>query len=150
MGYWNKAGKGLSSWIFLKDSKPAFNTFTAKVDKSRLPAMLLYHIYPQIMVLEQMIVAIHVAQQVLNCDIKLLSVAYVSGFIPRHVLRGINCVDCTTCLASPLLLANNAFIYFREYKEDKVSESEKLVDSVGACVSLLESNMANVAYMGSV
>ena len=42
-------------------------------------------------------VAIHVAEQVqqelLNCDMKLLSVAYVSGFIARRVLRGINCED---------------------------------------------------------
>jgi len=25
MGYWDKAGVGVSSWTFLKDSKPAFN-----------------------------------------------------------------------------------------------------------------------------
>ena len=25
MGYWDKAGTGVSSWIFLKDGKPAFN-----------------------------------------------------------------------------------------------------------------------------
>jgi hypothetical protein len=41
-------------------------------------------------------VAIHVAEQVkqevvLNCDMKLLSVAYAIGFIARCVLRGINC-----------------------------------------------------------
>jgi hypothetical protein len=57
---------------------------------------------------------IHVAEQVqkeelLNCDMKLLSVAYVSGFIARRVLRGINCDDCT-CLTSPMLLATNAFM----------------------------------------
>ena len=60
---------------------------------------------------------IHVAEQVqeelLNCDMKLLSVAYVSGFIARRVLRGINCVDFTTCLTSPMLLGTNAFIHFR-------------------------------------
>ena len=37
-------------------------------------------------------------EEVLNCDMKLLSVAYVSGFIARRVLRGINCDDCMTCL----------------------------------------------------
>ena len=41
---------------------------------------------------------IHVAEQVqqeevLNCDVKLLSVAYVIGFIARRVLCGINCDD---------------------------------------------------------
>jgi hypothetical protein len=69
-------------------------------------------------------VPIHVAEQVqqeevLNCDMKLLSVAYVSGFLTIHVLCGINCDDCTTCLTPPVLLATNAFIYFKEYKEDK-------------------------------
>jgi len=102
-------------------------------------------------------VPIHVAEQVqqevLNCDMKLLSVAYVIGFIARRVLRGINCDDCTTCLTSPMLLATNVFIYFKEYKEDKqflTYPSKKLVETVGASVSLLESKMAKVAHMGSV
>jgi len=102
-------------------------------------------------------VPIHVAEQVhqeevLNCNMKLLSVAYVSGFIARHVLRGISCDDCTTCLTSPMLLAINAFIYFEEYEEDKqflIYPSEKLVETVGASISLLESKMAKVAHMGS-
>jgi hypothetical protein len=25
MGYWDKAGKEVGNWIFLKDGKPAFN-----------------------------------------------------------------------------------------------------------------------------
>jgi hypothetical protein len=58
-------------------------------------------------------VPIHVAEQVqqeemLNCDMKQLSVAYVIGFIARHMLCGINCDDCTRCLISPMLLATNA------------------------------------------
>jgi hypothetical protein len=103
-------------------------------------------------------VSIHVAervqqQEVLNCDMKLLSVAYISGFIARHVLRGINCNDCTTCLSSPMLLGTDAFIYFKEYEEDKqllTYPSEKLVETVSASVSLLVSKMAKVAHMGSV
>jgi len=59
-------------------------------------------------------VPIHVAEQVqqevLNCDMKLLSVAYVSGFIARRVLHGIICNDCKTFLTPPLLLATVAFI----------------------------------------
>jgi hypothetical protein len=100
---------------------------------------------------------IHVAEQVqqelLNCDMKLLSVAYVSGFIARCVLRGINCEDCTACLTSSMLLGTNAFIYFKEYGEDKqflTYPSEKTVETVGASISLLESKMAKVAHMGSV
>jgi len=57
-------------------------------------------------------------EEVLNCDMKLLSVAYVSGFIATRVLRGINSNDCTTCLSSPTLLGSDAFIYFKEYEED--------------------------------
>ena len=92
-------------------------------------------------------------QELLNCDMKLLSVACVSGFIARRVLRGINCDDCTTCLTSPKLLATNAFIYFKEYEEDKqflAYPSEKLVETVGSSISLLESMIAKVAHMGSV
>ena len=120
--------------------------------------MLLCHIHPQIMVLEQMVLFLFmlqgkVQQEVLNCDMKLLSVACVSGFIARRVLRGINCDDCTTYLTSPMLLATNAFIYFKEYEEDKqllTYHSEKLVETVGASISLLESKMAKVPHMGSV
>jgi hypothetical protein len=78
-------------------------------------------------------VSVHVAEQVqqeelLNCDMKLLSVAYVTA---RRALHGINCDDCMKCLTSPLL-ASNAFIYFKEYKEDEqflTYPSEKLVET---------------------
>jgi hypothetical protein len=58
-----------------------------------------------------------------------------------------------TCLTSPLLLAKNALIYFKEYEENRQSltyPSEKLVETAGASISLLESKMAKVAHMGSV
>ena len=89
----------------------------------------------------------------LSCDLKLLSLAYVIGFIARRVLRGISCDDCTTCLTSPMLLATNAFMYFKEYDEYKqflTYPSKMLVETVGASISLLESKMAMVAHMGSV
>ena len=103
-------------------------------------------------------VAIHVAEQVqqeevLNCDMKLLLVAYVSGFVARRVLRVIICDNCVTCLTPPMLLATNAFMYFKEYEEDKhflTYPSQKLLETAGASVSVLESKMAQVAHMGSV
>jgi len=52
-----------------------------------------------------------------------------------------------------MLLATNAFIYFKEYDEDKqflTYPSEKLVETVHASISLLECKMAKVAHMGSV
>jgi hypothetical protein len=87
-------------------------------------------------------VAIHVAEQVqeeevLNCEMKLLSVAYIIGFIARHVLPGINCDDCKACLTSPVLLGTTAFKYFKEYEEDKqflTYPSEKLVETVSAAI----------------
>ena len=102
-------------------------------------------------------VPIHVAESVqqeklIKCDdMSLLSVAYVSGFIARHLLRDINCDDCRTCLTSPMMLATNAFIYFKEYEEDKqclTYPSDKLVETVSASITLLESKMAKVAHMG--
>ena len=45
------------------------------------------------------------------------------------------------------------FIYFKEYEEDKqflTYPSEKLVETVGASISLLESKIAKVPHMGSV
>ena len=84
---------------------------------------------------------------------KLLSVPYVSGFIARRVLRGINREDCMTYLTSSMLLGTNAFIYFKECEEDKqflTYPSEKLVETVDASKSLLESKMAKVAHMGQL
>jgi hypothetical protein len=103
-------------------------------------------------------VLIHVAEQVqeeevLNCNMKLLSVAYVIGFIARHVLCGINCDDCKTCLTSPMLLATITFIYIKEYEKDKqflTYPSKKLGETVSAAISLLESELAKVVHMGSV
>jgi hypothetical protein len=48
--------------------------------------------------------------------------------------------------------ATNAFIYFKEYEEDKqflTYPSEKLVETVST-VTVLESKMAKVAHIGSV
>ena len=52
-----------------------------------------------------------------------------------------------------MLLATIAFIYFKEYEEDKqflTYPSEKLGETVSAAISLLVSKMAKVAHMGSV
>ena len=67
---------------------------------------------------------IHVAEQVrqeevIRCD-TLLSVVYVGGFIARYLLCDINCDDCKKSLTSPLMLATNAFIYFKENEEDSL------------------------------
>jgi len=44
------------------------------------------------------------------------------------------------------MLSTNAFIYFKEYKDDKVSyPSERLVETVSAPVTMLDIMMADVA-----
>jgi hypothetical protein len=51
------------------------------------------------------------------------------------------------------MLSTNAFIYFKEYSDTKQSltyPSEKLVETVGTSVTLLEYMMAEVAHLSSV
>jgi len=57
-------------------------------------------------------------REVNGVDVYLFSVAYVSGFIARHVLCAVGCDDCMMCLTSPVM-STNAFIYFLEYKDDE-------------------------------
>jgi hypothetical protein len=51
------------------------------------------------------------------------------------------------------MLSNNAFIYFKDYKHNKQSltyPSERLVETVGASVTVLDGMMAEVAHTYSV
>jgi hypothetical protein len=52
-----------------------------------------------------------------------------------------------------VLLRTSVFIYFKEYSDTEQSltyPSEKLVETVGAAVTLMESMMAEVAHLNSV
>ena len=94
-------------------------------------------------------IAEQVHRKVNDVDMDLFSVVYVSGFIARHVLRAVRCDDCKTCLTSSVMLSANAFIYFKEYKDDEQSltyPSERLVETVSASVTVLEVMMAEVAH----
>ncbi|XP_023721687.1 uncharacterized protein LOC111872233 [Cryptotermes secundus] len=103
----------------------------------------------------------HVAQQ-LHKDIgatvdagnmKVFSVAYVSGSIARQVLHGVSCDACKTCLTSEVLPSASVFIHFKECSDTEQSltcPSEKLVETVGVAVTLMESMMAEVAHLNSV
>jgi len=98
-------------------------------------------------------IAEQVEREVNDVDMGLFSVAYVSGFIARHVLRAVRCDDCKACLTSPVMMSTNAFIYFKEYKDNEQSltyPSERLVETVSASVTLLEGMMAEVAHTYSV
>jgi hypothetical protein len=65
----------------------------------------------------------HIAEQVQrevnDVDMDLFSVAFVSGFIARHLLRAVRCYDCKTCLVSSVMFPTDAFMYFKEYKMTK-------------------------------
>jgi hypothetical protein len=56
-----------------------------------------------------------------------------------------------TCLTYQVLLSASDFIYFREYsdREQSLTYPEKLVETVGTSVTLLESMMADVANLNS-
>jgi hypothetical protein len=64
----------------------------------------------------------HIAEQVQRevngVDMDLFLVAHVSGFIARYLLRAVRCYDCKTCLTSSVMLTTDAFMYFKEYKDD--------------------------------
>jgi hypothetical protein len=87
----------------------------------------------------------HVAEQVQEDigtavdagDMEVLSVAYVSGFIARQLLRGVDCDACKACLTSQVLMSTNVFIYFKEYSDTKQSLTypEKLVETIGTSVT---------------
>jgi hypothetical protein len=69
-------------------------------------------------------------------DMEVFSVAYVSGFIARKLLPGVNCVACKTCLTSQVMTSTNVFIYFKECSDTEQSlifPSKKLVETLYFC-----------------
>jgi hypothetical protein len=94
-----------------------------------------------------------VQQYVNDVNMDLFSVAYVSGLIDRHVLHAVRCDVCKACLTSPVMMSTYAFIYFKEYRDDKQSltyPSERLVETVSASVTVLDGMMVEVAHTDSV
>jgi len=54
----------------------------------------------------------------------------------RDVLCAVRCDDCNTCFTSPVMMSTNAFMYLKEYKDDKqsvTSPSERLVETKCIC-----------------
>jgi hypothetical protein len=78
---------------------------------------------------------------------EVFSVAYVSGSTARRVLHGVNSDAYKTWLTFEVLLRTSVFIYLKEYNDTEQSltyPSEKLVETVGAAVTLMESMIAEV------
>jgi hypothetical protein len=105
--------------------------------------------------------SVHVVQQVQKDmgsavragEMEVFSVAYVSGSIASQVLRGVSCDACKTCLTSQVLLSATVFIYMKECSDTEQSltyPSEKLVETVGTAVTLMECMMAELSHLNSV
>jgi hypothetical protein len=70
------------------------------------------------------------------------------SFIAKQLLCVVNCVACKACLTSRVMVPMNAFTYFKEYSDTEQSltyPSEKLVETVGMSVTVLENMMADMA-----
>jgi hypothetical protein len=69
-----------------------------------------------------------------NGDVKMLSVAYVSGFIVRRLLHDGNCDACKAFLISEAPSPTDVYIGFKECNSMVHSlnyETEKLTETVG-------------------
>jgi predicted metal-binding protein len=74
-------------------------------------------------------------------DLKMLSVAYVSGFIGRCLLSNGSCDACNACPISEAQSPTDVYIDFKECSSTLHSltyPTEKLVETVGTAVTVLE------------
>jgi len=74
-------------------------------------------------------------------DVKMLSVAYVNGFIGRHLLCNGSCDACKACLISEAQSSTDVYIGFKECSSTVHSvtyPTEKLAETVGTAVAVLK------------
>ena len=86
-------------------------------------------------------------------DMIMLSVSYVSGFTARHLLSNGSCEVCKGCLISEAPLPTDIYIGFKECSSTVHSltySTEKLVESVGTALAVLEVMILEVAYFDTV
>ena len=91
-----------------------------------------------------------VSAAVCACDMKMFSVAFVSGFIAKRLLNNSNCDICKKCLISEVPSPLDGFIGFKEHNNTVQSltyPTEKLVETVGTAVTVLENVMSKVAHL---
>jgi len=83
----------------------------------------------------------------------MLSIACISGFIARHLLRNDSCDACKACLISEAPLLTDVFISFKECSSTVQSltyPTEKLIETVGTAVTVLEGMISEVAHLDTV
>jgi hypothetical protein len=81
------------------------------------------------------------------CDMKMFSVAYVSGFI------AICCDICKRCLIYEVPSPLDIYTAFKDHSSTAQSltyPTEKLVETVGSAVTVLENVLSMVAHFDSV
>ena len=77
-------------------------------------------------------------------DVKMLVVAYVSGFIARRLLRNGSCDACKACLTSEAPSPTDVYISF----EECISTIHSLTYlNAGTAVTVLEGMISEVAYL---
>jgi len=94
-----------------------------------------------------------VSAAVRACDVKMFSVAYVSGFVVKHLLNNSNCDMCKKCLTSEVPSPLDIYTGFKEHGSTVQSltyPTEKLVETVATAVTVLENVMSMVAHLESV
>jgi hypothetical protein len=87
------------------------------------------------------------------CDMKMFSVAYVSGFIAKNLLNNSYCDICKKCLISEVRSAFDISTGFKEHSgtvQFLTYPTEKLVETVGTAVTVLENVMSRVIHLESV
>jgi len=86
-------------------------------------------------------------------DVKMFSVAYVSGFIAKCLLNNRNCDMCKKCLISEVPSPLDIYTALKEHGSTVQSvtyPTEKLVETVGTAVTVFENVMPMVALLESV
>jgi len=96
---------------------------------------------------EEVCTAIHAG------TVKMLSVAYVIGFIARRLLRNGICDAYKVCLLSKASLPTDVYTNFKECSSIVHSltyPTEKLVETLGIAVTVLECMIMEEAYLDTV
>jgi hypothetical protein len=86
-------------------------------------------------------------------NMKIFSVACVSGYFAKKLLHLVSSDAWEACLTSQSMLLAFAFMYFKECNDTKQSlthRSEKLVETASSCITPLEKIMAKVAHLSCI
>lgn len=86
-------------------------------------------------------------------DVRMFLVAYISGFSARCLLRNGSCDACKACMISEIPSTTNVFLGFKQCSSTVHSvtyPTEKLVETVGIAVTILEGMISEVAHLHTV